>query len=88
MVDVWKISRNTISDDSGFLYDCFILRDDIIEVSMGIGSGNSIIVLASEELLLRKLIIEERRTFLEATDRERYIPEFPFGSTPIEKFFQ
>ncbi len=88
MVDVWKITRNTISDDSGFLYDCFILRDDVIELFMGIASGNSLIVLTSEELLLRKLIIEEWKTFFEASDREKYIPEFPLDSNPTEKFFQ
>jgi hypothetical protein len=26
MVDVWKMMRNTISDDSGFLYDGFTIR--------------------------------------------------------------
>ena len=26
MVDVWKVMRNSISDDSGFLYDGFTLK--------------------------------------------------------------
>jgi hypothetical protein len=34
MVDIWKVMRNTISDDSGFLYDGFTVRDSSIETSM------------------------------------------------------
>jgi hypothetical protein len=26
MVDIWKMTRNSISDDSGFLYDGFTIR--------------------------------------------------------------
>ena len=44
---------------------------------MGTASGNSLIVFTAEELLLRRLVMDEGRTFLEASDREKYFPIFP-----------
>ena len=86
MVDVWKVMRNSISDDSGFLYDNFTLKGNAIDTSMGEASGNSLIVFTAEEFLLRRLIIEEGKTFLEASDRELYFPIFPAGLMPSERF--
>jgi hypothetical protein len=34
MVDIWKMTRNSISDDSGFLYDGFTIRWKEIETGM------------------------------------------------------
>ena len=88
MEDIWKVMRNTISDDSGFLYDGFTLRGESLETGMGTASGNSLIVFTAEELLLRKLIIEEGKTFLEASDRSQYFPAFPAGLIPGERFIK
>lgn len=87
MVDVWKVMRNTISDDSGFLYDGFTIRDSIIETTMWTASGNSLIVFTAEELLLRKLIIEEKKSFQVASNRTLYMPSFPKDMVPSEGFF-
>lgn len=87
MVDVWKVMRNTISDDSGFLYDGFTLRDSTIETSMWTASGNSLIVFTAEELLLRKLIMEDKKNFRDASDRTLYMPSFPKDMVPSEGFF-
>lgn len=88
MVDIWKVIRNTISDDSWFLYDGFTLRGDSIETRMGTASGNSLIVFTAEELLLRKLIMEEGKSFTEAADRKKYFPAFPAGLIPGERFIR
>lgn len=87
MVDVWKVMRNSISDDSGFLYDGFTIRDNIVETAMWTASGNSLIVFTAEELLLRKLIIEENKNFMEASNRLLYRPSFPKNMAPCEGFF-
>jgi hypothetical protein len=86
MVDIWKVMRNTISDDSGFLYDAFTLRDDTLETTMGTASGNSLIVFTAEELLLRRLILDEGMSFREAADRSKYFPAFPAGLIPGERY--
>jgi hypothetical protein len=86
MADIWKVSRNTISDDSWFLYDGFTLRELAIESGMWTASGNSLIVFTAEELLLRKLILEQGKTFEEASNREQYFPAFPSGLIPKESF--
>jgi hypothetical protein len=86
MADIWKVSRNTISDDSWFLYDGFTLRELAIESGMWTASWNSLIVFTAEELLLRKLILEQGKTFEEASDREKYFPAFPSGLIPKESF--
>jgi hypothetical protein len=88
MVDIWKVMRNTISDDSGFLYDGFTLRWKDIENGMWTASGNSLIVFTAEELLLRKLIMEEGKSFTEAADRKKYFPAFPAGLIPWERYIR
>ena len=88
MVDIWKVMRNSISDDSGFLYDGFTLKWRDIETSMWTASGNSLIVFTAEELLLRRLVMDEGKTFLEASDREKYFPIFPAWLIPSEWFFK
>ncbi len=87
MVDVWKVIRNTISDDSGFLYDGFTIKWNNLETGMGLASGNSLIVFTAEEILLRELIMIQGKTFLEATDRSCYFPAFPAWLVPSESFF-
>jgi hypothetical protein len=88
MVDIWKVMRNTMSDDSWFLYDGFTLRGESIETSMWTASGNSLIVFTAEELLLRRLIMEEGKSFTEASDRRKYFPAFPAGLIPGERFIR
>ncbi len=87
MVDVWKVMRNNISDDSGFLYDGFTIKWKDLETNMGLASGNSLIVFTAEEILLRDLIMKQGKTFLEAADRSRYFPAFPAWLMPSEQFF-
>ncbi len=88
MLDVWTVSRNTISDDSGFLYDAFTLRDGEVCKDMGLASGNSLIVFTSEELLMRRLILQQGLSFLDAADRQRFMPDFPPGYFPRTPFYQ
>lgn len=87
MVDVWKVMRNSISDDSWFLYDGFTLRWKDLETSMWLASGNSLIVFTVEELLFRRLVMDEGKTFHEAADRSIYFPAFPTWHIPSEPFF-
>lgn len=87
MVDVWKVMRNSISDDSGFLYDGFTIRWQVLETSMWLASGNSLIVFTAEEILFRELIMNQGKTFLEAADRGRYFPAFPAWLVPSESYF-
>jgi hypothetical protein len=87
MCDLWRVERNKLSDDSGFLYDVKVFKG-IKEVhDMGRASGNSSIVVTAEEMLLRKLIIDEKRDFSEAADRSKFRAQFPLGLFPSEKFY-
>lgn len=85
--DVWKVSRNDISDDSGFLYDVRVYQDKQITTGMGVASGNSSIVVTAEEMLLRELVIKEGKTLEEASDRSKYQARFPVGYVPDEEFY-
>lgn len=85
--DVWKINRNNISDDSGFLYDVRIYKGQEIVTDMGVASGNSSIVITAEEMLLRDLVINERLSFTEAANRKLYQARFPVGFVPAENFY-
>lgn len=85
--DIWKITRNDISDDSGFLYDARIYEGEIQTTDLGVASGNSSIVLTAEEMLLRQLILTEGLSFAEAADRSRYNARFPIGYVPDEAFY-
>jgi hypothetical protein len=87
MVDTWLLTRNRLSDDSGFLYDCMTIKEGEIIKDMGVSSGNSNIVMAAEELLLRDLVLEKGLSFSEASDRKKYMPKFPPGMTPGEEFY-
>jgi hypothetical protein len=87
MCDLWRVERNKLSDDSGFLYDVKVFKG-IKEVhDMGRASGNSSIVVTAEEMLLRKLILEEKRDFVEASNRKLFRAQFPIGLFPSEKFY-
>lgn len=86
--DVWKVSRNNISDDSGFLYDVRIYASTKVVTDMGVASGNSSIVLTAEELLLRELIIKDGLTFKDASNRTNYQARFPLGFVPDEEFYK
>lgn len=85
--DIWKIMRNDISDDSGFLYDARVYQGTAQTSALGVASGNSSIVITAEEMLLRELIMKERLSFTEAADRERYHARFPIGYVPAETFY-
>lgn len=85
--DIWKVMRNEISDDSGFLYDARVYEGQEITKDLGVASGNSSIVLAAEELLLRELIISEGHSFSEAADRTQYKARFPIGYAPEEAYY-
>ncbi|HSX02215.1 MAG TPA: hypothetical protein VLI05_02765 [Candidatus Saccharimonadia bacterium] len=86
--DIWKISRNTISDDSGLLYDVRIYADHEVTQDMGVASGNSSIVLTAEEMLLRELVIKDGLSFVAAANRELYPARFPIGYVPDESFYR
>jgi len=86
--DLWRINRNEISDDSGFLYDARIYKGLEVITDMGVASGNSSIVLTAEEMLLRELIIGKGLSFEDASNRERYRARFPVGFVPAEGFYE
>ncbi len=85
--DIWKINRNNLSDDSGFLYDVRIYNDHRRITDTGVASGNSSIVVTSEEMLLRDLIIKGSLPVAKAADRKRYQARFPVGFVPAEDFY-
>jgi len=85
--DIWKITRNDISDDSGLLYDVRIYKDHQVVTDMGVASGNSSIVVTAEEMLLRDLIMKNGLPFAEAANRELYQARFPVGFVPAEEFY-
>jgi len=85
--DIWKVMRNHYSDDSGFLYDVRVYREREAITDMGVASGNTSIVLAAEELLLRELILKAGLSFAEASDRTVYQARFPIGYVPAEAFY-
>jgi|GEM_PF-995198 len=86
--DVWKVMRNDISDDSGFLYDARVYQGGSVTSELGVASGNSSIVITAEEMLLRELILKEQLSFAEAADRSRYHARFPAGYVPDEEFYE
>ncbi|HSW92445.1 MAG TPA: hypothetical protein VLH14_01035 [Patescibacteria group bacterium] len=85
--DVWKVMRNDISDDSGFLYDARVYEGNVVTPELGVASGNSSIVVTAEEMLLRELILKDNMSFKEAADRTRYHARFPIGYVPDEPFY-
>ncbi len=87
MCDLWSMQRNRLSDDSGFLYDAFTLRELDVVTDMGVSSGNSLIVFTAEEMLMRDLILEQGLGFVEASNRSKYTPKFPPGFTPDVRFY-
>lgn len=86
--DIWKVMRNDLSDDSGFLYDVRIYADHKVTTEMGVASGNSSIVVTAEEMLLRDLVMVNKLSFIEASDRKKYQARFPVGYVPDEEFYQ
>lgn len=87
MADVWKLTSHFFSKDSGFLYDCFTVKEMELCSDMGVASGNSLITFTAEELLLRELIFRKNLSFKEAADREAYQAKFPAGYKPIDQFY-
>jgi hypothetical protein len=87
MCDLWRVERNKLSDDSGFLYDVKVFKGTKEVHDMGRASGNSSIVVTAEEMLLRKLVLEESRDFVEASNRKVFRAQFPIGLFPSEKFY-
>lgn len=85
--DIWKIKRNNYSDDSWFLYDVGIFKDTKQISDMWIASGNTSIVITSEEMLLRDLIMKKGLTFEEAANRNVYQARFPVWYVPEEEFY-
>lgn len=85
--DMWKINRNRISDDSGFLYDAKIYKRFKQISDMGVASGNTSIVLTAEEILLRDLVLKKSLSFTEAANRQKYHARFPAGYVPVENFY-
>jgi len=49
MIDLWRFGKNPDDDSSGPLVEARILRDGKITEELGIGSGNTILVLGLEE---------------------------------------
>lgn len=86
-VDIWKVNRNSISDDSGLLYDVRVYSGNSRVTDMGIASGNSLIVLTAEEMLLRKLIVNDKLSFVQAANRLAYKALFPKDFMPSEEFY-
>lgn len=87
IIDPWVINRNRLSDDSGFLYEAMTIKEGEIVTDLGVGSGNSSIVITAEEFLLRDLILGRGLSFTEAADRVKYMPKFPPGMKPSEEFY-
>ena len=87
IIDPWVINRNRLSDDSGFLYEAMTIKEGEIVTDLGVGSGNSNIVITAEEFLLRDLVLEKGLSFTEAADRVKYMPKFPPGMKPSEEFY-
>lgn len=85
--DIWKINQNHLSDDSGFLYDVRIYKNLDCVTDIGVASGDSLILLAAEEILLRELILTKGLSFKEATDRIKYQVKMPTGNNPKENFY-
>jgi len=85
--DVWKLNRNTLSDDSGFLYDVHIFAGTKKVTNMGAASGNTSIVITAEEMQLRELVLVKGLSIKEAADRSKYQARFPAGFLPEESFY-
>ncbi len=82
MVDVWIHNMSNWSN-SGPLLSVFTFRNLEICDDAGIASGDSIITLAREEELRRKI-----GNIDEYVDRNKYMPTFPDGMQPIESFYE
>lgn len=54
MVDIWKFTQNHVDDRSGPLGDVRVYREGQISKDLGLASGNTLLVLASEEKLRRQ----------------------------------
>jgi len=81
MTDVWIHNVNTIAAPSGPLQKVHTFRD-FEPYDIEISSGDTLIVLAREEELRRKVIRIDK--YLQ---RPKYIPDFPFDMQPYEDFF-
>jgi hypothetical protein len=54
MADVWKFTDNTVDDRSGPLSDVRVYREGVKTTELGLGSGNTLLVLGHEEKLRRQ----------------------------------
>lgn len=86
--DIWKVSKNSMSNDSGFLYDVHIFKLHDKVTDMGVASGNTSMVITAEEMLLRELVLVKNLTIKEAADRNKYQARFPAGFLPEESFYK
>ena len=82
MTDVWIHDMKNWSD-SGPLVECFTFRGLNKCKDAGIASGDSLIVLAREEELRRKM-----SNLSEYVNRDKHIPDFPRGMKPKESFYK
>lgn len=80
MVDVWLHDMKNFSD-SGPLIECITFRDLERCSDAGIASGDSLIALAREEELRRRV-----NNLSDYLDRVKCQPEFPDDLQPQEKF--
>lgn len=85
--DIWKVNANSLSDDSGFLYDVRIYENLTATSSLGVASGDTLTVLAAEEILLRELILGKGLSFDEASDRSKFQVKMPTANNPTQEFY-
>lgn len=81
MADVWIHTLNSIAEKSGPLQEVHIFQD-LQPYHIEVSSGDTLIVLAREEELRRKMA--DMKKYL---NRPKYIPDFPFEMQPYEDFF-
>ena len=81
MTDIWIHNVNKIDGPSGPLQKAYTFRD-LNKFDIEISSGDTLIVLAREEELRRKVGNLEKYT-----QRPKYIPDFPLDMQPYEDFF-
>ena len=82
MTDVWIHDMKNWSD-SGPLIECITFRGLKKCNDAGIASGDSLIALAREEELRRKVV-----DLKEYINREKHVPKFPKGMQPAESFYK
>jgi hypothetical protein len=82
MTDVWIHSLNTIAAPSGPLQKVYTFQG-LEPYTIEVASGDTLIVLAREEELRRK--IGDLQKYVK---RPSYIPDFPMDMQPYENFYE